>query len=154
MTHLILCICKQQVYEVFSVNFLRLGMAERKWSLTKLKRRTQSDQDTTKQKIGSLTPNFILPQRMKLFRLISCLEIKGIWKCLINIMLNFLGFISLTYLCMFVSWVLSHWDGWISCITLFWSVKYAFDGMLSHSVYQLTVEDNLNFEIGYKLHPF
>ncbi|KAJ1397221.1 Leucine-rich repeat domain superfamily [Sesbania bispinosa] len=87
---------------------------------------------------------------------------KDLWKGLTNLALNSSDFTSLPHFSKFVSWVLSDRDSSISLHNLDLRRKGCIEPALldrvmtyavSHNVQQLTIEVNLNCELGFKLHP-
>lgn len=87
---------------------------------------------------------------------------KNLWKCLTKLTLNSSDFTSLPYFSKFVSWILSNRDDSISLTDLDLKRKgcietelldYVMTYAVSHNVQRLSIEVNLNFEHGFKLHP-
>lgn len=87
---------------------------------------------------------------------------KNLWKCLTKLALNSSDFTGLTYFSKFVSWILSNRDDSISLTDIDLKRKgcietelldYVMTYAVSHNVQMLSIEVNLNFEHGFKLHP-
>lgn len=114
-------------------------------------------------------PDFVLLQIMKFMNTKHAVQTcvlstrwKDLWKSLTNLALHSSDFTSLTHFSKFVSWVLSHRDSSISLHNLDLRRKGCIEpGLLdrvmtyavSHNVQRLTIDVNLNFELGFKLHP-
>ncbi|XP_012567365.1 putative F-box protein At1g58310 [Cicer arietinum] len=144
-------------------------MAEEKERLEEVKKmQSESVRKLERDRLSDL-PDFVLLHIMKFMNTKQAVQTcvlskrwKDLWQRLTNLALNSYDFTSLTHFSKFVSSVLSHRNGSVSLHDLDLRQKGCIEpGLLdrvmtyavSHNVENLTIEVNLNFERGFKLHP-